>query len=333
MDTFSIGVDLGGTNLRFGAYTADFRLLGSRTIRTRVSAGPESVSKDICDGVRDLMQQFSSEHTLKGIGVGTPGPLELPKGKFGQPPNLPGFEGFELKEALQNDLQHAVYIECDANAAALAECRAGAGKAHQENSLCMLTLGTGVGSGIVLRGEVWHGMSGMAGESGHTSVFADGPLCSCGSRGCLELYASATGIRRMASEMAEQGSTDQFLAALRLDSSLATADFARLAAAGDLQAIRLFQEAGRCLGLSLAGLVNDLNLPLYVIGGGVAKAWNLFAPTMLQTLTQFSYVYRLTQYHDSDHVQGNRTHVVPASLGSQAGLLGASMLPYAFLTA
>lgn len=328
MKKFSIGVDLGGTNLRVGAFTSEFERLGIVAMLTRVSLGPEEVSRDICNGIQKLLSDFSSYGELQGIGIGTPGPLELPSGRFSQPPNLPGFDGFELKRTLENMLQRPVFVECDANAAALAECRSGAGN-QQQGSLCMITLGTGVGSGIVLKGQIWHGANGMAGEVGHTSLFPEGVLCPCGSRGCLELYASATGIRRMAAEMSRDEIAHPLSRALQADPSVATAEIARMAEKGNPHARELFQEVGRCLGRGLAGLVNDLNLPLYVIGGGVANAWPLFAPAMMGALTQFSYVYRLTHPSGPHSAVNNKTRVVPARLGQDAGLMGAAMLPYA----
>ena len=328
METFSIGVDLGGTNLRIGAFTSNFESLRLFTMTTRVSAGPEAVSRDICSGIQRLLDEFSATHKLQGVGIGTPGPLELPAGRFRQPPNLPGFDGFELKRTVEAILQRPVCVECDANAAALAECHRGAGRQYRESSLCMLTLGTGVGNGIILRGQVWHGMNGMAGEAGHTALFPEGVACPCGSRGCLELYASATGIRRMAKEMSTSENRPGFAKALEGGAALATSELARLAGDGDPYAIQLFREVGRCLGIGLAGLVNALNLSLYVIGGGVANAWPLFAPAMLESLTQFSYVYRLTCASESRCAEKAKTRVVPAALGSEAGLLGAAMLPY-----
>lgn len=328
MAKFSIGVDLGGTNLRMGAFTSDFDRLKLIAMPTRVSCGPDAVSRDICDGIQQLLRDFSDYGELQGIGIGTPGPLELPAGRFTEPPNLPGFDGFELKHTLEEILQLPVNVESDANAAALAECMKGAGKELQEGSLCMLTLGTGVGSGVVLRGQIWHGMNGMAGEAGHTSLFPDGAACSCGSRGCLELYASATGIRRMAEEMSSHGEALQLAMALKGDAALSTSKIALLAENGDAYAIELFREVGRCLGMGLAGLVNNLNLPLYVIGGGVANAWPLFEPAMMDTLMQFSYVYRLTRPTNRHSAEKNKTWVVPARLGAEAGLMGAAMLPF-----
>ncbi|HEY4049644.1 MAG TPA: ROK family protein [Acidobacteriaceae bacterium] len=334
MSSFSIGVDLGGTNLRVGAFTSKFERIGLSTTPTRVFAGPEAVARDMCDEIVKLMRSCADSRTLQGIGVGSPGPLELPAGRLGAPPNLPGFEGFELKQTLENMLQLPVHVEHDSNAAALAECHSGSGKEHHETSMCMLTLGTGVGAGLVLDGRVWHGMNGMAGEAGHIPVEPRGPRCSCGGRGCLELYASASGIHRMATELASAGNSPAIFSVLDHDASTILA-LAGLADRGDAQACEVFCQAGRSLGAALAGLVNVLNLPLYVIGGGVANAWHLFAPAMMEELTELSYVYRLTRPNPSTGSSNGTaagrgtTRVVPALLGSDAGLMGAAMLPYA----
>jgi glucokinase len=334
MSSFAIGVDLGGTNLRVGAFTSKFERIGLSTIPTRVSAGPEAVVRDMCDEIRKMMRDCPDGSVLQGIGVGSPGPLELPSGRLGAPPNLPGFEGFELKQTLENMLQVPVYVEHDSNAAALAECYGGAGKKHEERSMCMLTLGTGVGAGLVLEGRIWHGMNGMAGEAGHIPVAPNGPRCSCGGRGCLELYASASGIYRTASELASAGDSPEILRLLKSE-AWSILELARLADDGDAQAREIFGEAGRYLGAGLAGLVNVLNLPLYVIGGGVANAWHLFAPAMIEALTELSYVYRLTRPNLPKNLPNGmaagrgKTRVVPALLGSDAGLMGAAMLPYA----
>ncbi|HEV2274861.1 MAG TPA: ROK family protein [Acidobacteriaceae bacterium] len=328
MKTFSIGVDLGGTNLRVAAFTSDFRRIAQSAIPTRVAAGPEEVARDICREISKLLQECSSRGKLQGIGVGSPGPIELPAGRLGAPPNLPGFEGFELRKTLEGMLQLPVHVEHDTSAAALAECLNGAGREHHEDSLCMLTLGTGVGGGVLFGGKIWHGMNGMAGEMGHIPLFPDGEPCSCGGRGCLELYASATGIRRMAGELAGAGKAPQIAQVLDGDAALATFEIARLADGGDEQARALFSRVGRSLGIGLATLVNTLNLPLYVIGGGVANSWRLFAPDMMEALNHFSYVYRLTRPKGDDSNSRGTTRVVPAILGSDAGLLGAAMLPY-----
>ena len=185
-------------------------------------------------------------------------------------------------------------MENDANVAALAECIVGQGKKLGVDSLCMLTLGTGVGAGIILQGKIWDGMNGMAGEAGHINIYIDGPLCGCGSRGCLEPLASATGVRRRAKELIAAGSAPDWPHCEKRSPDFTPREISELALAGDPSAIQIFEEVGRALGIGLAALVNTLNLPLYVIGGGLANSWNLFSPALFEELRYRSYVFRMT---------------------------------------
>lgn len=322
---FSIGVDLGGTNLRVAAMHVDGVFLETLSLPTRRAAGRDAVIGDLCEAVIAIRERHGTAGECVGVGIGTPGPLELPAGILRRPPNLPGWDGFEVRKAIEDRLGHAIHLDSDANLAALAELRLGAGKIHAVDSLCMLTLGTGVGNGIILDGHVWQGMSGMAGEAGHMTVVPDGAPCGCGSRGCLEQYASATAIRRMATEMASSSHprSGDLAARMEGDPNFDSQDVAAWAEAGDLAAQAVFEEVGRCLGLVLNALVNTLNLPLYVIGGGSAAAWPLFEPSMMRELRERSYVFRATEM-----AGGKKTLVVPAALRSGSGLLGAALLPF-----
>ena len=321
MSTYSIGIDLGGTNLRIAAYSADWTQLQAINLPTRVQDGPGAVLGDMCGAVEQLIAACGGRADLVGVGAGSPGPLELPSGRLLEPPNLPGFENLELKTELENRLNVPVIVECDANAAALAESHAGAGKSSGYQSLCMLTLGTGVGSGIILNGRVWHGFNGMGGEAGHVPVYRNGLSCGCGTRGCLEQYASATAIARAGQNLVP--------AKVQSGNGAVTARcIAEAALAGDPEAKQIYDNVGEALGIGLANLVSTLNLPLYVIGGGVVAAWNLFAPAMFAELERGSYVYRLSKPADPFVLEAARTNVVPAELGSDSGLLGAAMLPF-----
>ena len=327
MAKFTVGVDLGGTNLRVAGYSIEWQKLASVSVPTRVSEGPDTVLADTAQAIEQVIAECGGREALEGIGVGSPGPIELPAGRLLQPPNLPGFHGLELKAELERLLDLPVIIESDANAAALAEAHAGAGREHGTGSLCMLTLGTGVGGGIVLHGKIWHGFLGMAGEIGHVAVWPEGMPCSCGNRGCLELFASATGIARMAREAAAEGRSSRVRELIDHHQPVTAKDVAEFAHQGDPGALSVYDTVGRALGLSLADLVNTLNLPLYVIGGGAAAAWSLFAPVMFRELERASYVYRLTQPANREHYETGNTNVIPAHLGSDAGLLGAAMVP------
>ncbi|MFY9752548.1 MAG: ROK family protein [Candidatus Acidiferrales bacterium] len=326
-DSFSIGVDLGGTNLRTAAYAGGAEFLETIALPTRLREGRDAVVADMCGAIQKLATRWSKERRLTGVGIAVPGPLELPAGRLRNPPNLPGWDGLDLRRAAEGTLRMPVEIECDANVAALAECALGKGKTLGLNSLCMLTLGTGVGNGIIWNGRVWHGMNGMAGEAGHATVWPDGHICGCGNHGCLEQYASATAVRRMAQEMIAAGKAPGLAAIETSAPEFAAREVARLAAAGDADAKKVFDLVGRSIGIELAALINTLNFPLYVIGGGLAKAWDLFAPAMFAELQHRSYVYRLTDGElDSHGVRNAKTFVEPAELGPDAGLLGSCIL-------
>lgn len=318
-NAFTIGVDLGGTNLRIGAYAPQEGLLQTINLPTRLKDGREAVARDICTAIRQLIAEYTPSRTLAGVGAGSPGPLELPAGILRQPPNLPGWNGFNLRYALESALGMPIALQNDANAAALAECLLGRGKTLGIDSLCMLTLGTGVGGGIILHGKIWEGITGMAGEVGHLNIWTEGGMaCGCGSSGCLEPHASATGVRKSAEEAMAHGTAAGLAALLASKPAFDARDVAELATAGDPEATAIFHKVGRSLGIGLASLVNTLNLPLYVLGGGLANAWDLFAAGLFDELRKRSYIYRLTS---------DKTHITTAELGADAGVLGACLLP------
>ena len=317
-EIFSIGVDLGGTNLRIASYAGGVDFLDNILVPTRLAEGRERVVRDMCEAINALATKDYGSRRLAGIGIGTPGPLELPEGILRNPPNLPGWDGFDLRQAIESTLGRSVEIESDANVAALAEQKFGAGQTHSVKSLCMLTLGTGVGNGLILNDHIWHGSTGMGGEGGHIIVQdADGAACGCGGFGCLEQYASAPAIVRMAHEL--MGSA----------APATSHDVALMAAEGDAQCRLIFEKVGHALAIALTGLINTLNLPLYLVGGGVCEAWNLFAPVMFRELQVRSYVYRLTapEILQPAHLERHKTYILGAQLGPSAGLLGACLLP------
>lgn len=325
----TIGIDLGGTNLRVAAYTPDFGILRSVALPTRLEAGPEAVVDDMCSAIIQLLAQYSNHYTLAGIGVGSPGPLELPSGRLHHPPNLPGWDGFHLLAAMESRLRMPVAVESDANVAVLAEYTLGLGEQLSIDSLCMLTLGTGVGNGIILDGKLWHGATGMGGEAGHMTIYPDGPVCGCGNTGCLEVCASATALVNAAERLIAAGEAPGLTQLKGGGPALTALDLAQAARQGDSDALGIFEQTGHALGIALAGLINVLNLPLYVVGGGVAESWDLLAPSLFIELERRSYVYALTApgRPASGGMLCGGTQVLPAKLGPEAGLLGACILP------
>jgi glucokinase len=318
-ELYSIGVDLGGTNLRIAAYGSGREFLDTTTLITRLAEGRQQVVRDMCDAIRATSARMNGSRRLVGIGVGTPGPLELPDGIVRNPPNLPGWDGFELLSAIETGVGCAVSLESDANLAALAEENLGVGRRYEIDSLCMITLGTGVGSGFIFNGRIWHGATGMGGEAGHIIVKDEGgALCGCGGHGCLEQYASATGIVRMAREQ------------MHAQAPATAEELARMARAGNSIAQDVFAKVGRALAIGLTVTINTLNLPLYVLGGGVSEAWDLFSPAMLAELRSRSYIYRLTQPTAGleGGIERHKTYICATELGPSAGLLGACILPF-----
>src|SRR5580700_7159234 len=207
MSVISIAVDLGGTNLRIAAVSDDGKMLEKVTTGTEVQKGRDHVIREMCDAIQSLTVKHQSSGKLVGIGIGVPGFIDMDTGIIMRSPNLQDWAGFPVRQEIEKRLNTKVVLENDANAAAMGEKWLGAGR--NTDHMIMYTLGTGVGGGIVLNGRLWHGINGMAGELGHFTVYADGHLCGCGNKGCLEQYASATAIVRMAREAIARGEAEE----------------------------------------------------------------------------------------------------------------------------
>ena len=333
MPDYSIGVDLGGTNLRIAAVDKQGNLLEKITLGTQVALGRDRVVNDMCDAIQRLAANYHNSSSLIGIGIGVPGIIDMETGMVHESPNLPDWADYPVRAEIERRLGTRVILENDANSAALGENWLGA--ARDVEDMAMLTLGTGVGGGLVLGRRIWHGMTGMAGEFGHTTVEPEGALCGCGNRGCLEAYASATAVVRMAREAIVNGATTELSRAAGSDPEFSAKAVYNLAIQGDEEARKIFRRVGRAVGIVLSDLVNALNLPMYVIGGGVCSAWEAFAPSVFEELRQRSMVYAATAPEPSNS-QGASARVEPsgrtktiitrALLGSDAGLFGAARL-------
>ena len=331
MTTFAVSVDLGGTNLRIAAVDSTGKTLEKITTSTAVARGRDLVIDEMCAAIQQLVVRVRGAGELAGIGIGVPGIIEMQTGMLRESPNLPGWHNYPVRDEIERRLGTTVVLENDANVAALGEKWIGA--AAGVDDMCMLTLGTGVGGGVVLQGKIWHGMTGMAGELGHINVEPDGPACKCGSRGCLEQFASATAVKRMALEAVAAGAAQQLAQAMKEDPEFSSKVVYDLAMQGSAAAREIFRKVGHALGIVIADLVNIFNFPMYVIGGGVASAWDAFAPSMMETVRKNSFVYRATAPAESAPEGNVRRDVVGATvitralLGSDAGLIGAARLP------
>ena len=299
MGQYSIGVDLGGTNLRAAAISSSGDVIAKISGAAHLSQGRAAVLEDMVDSIKKLRSECGT-HDLMGVGIGVPGFIIIEKGIIVGSNNLPDFEGVPIRDEIEKLLGARVVLENDANAAAVGEKWMGAGKGV--NDLVLLTLGTGIGGGIISGGKLIRGFVGMGGELGHITVVPNGNPCGCGNRGCLEKHASATAISAMAR-------------LTQLGHDLSAAQVYDLAVGGNEKAKAIFEAMGEYLGIALAMLVNTFNFPLYLLSGGPLPAWDYFAPTMFAEVKRRSFTYRNTE-----------THIERATLGNEAGLFGAAYL-------
>jgi glucokinase len=300
MNAYSIGVDLGGTNLRAAAIGQDGVILERIAGRTPIQAGPTAVVTEMVASIEELQRRLG-DRKLLGVGIGVPGFIELKKGVVAGWGNAPAFNGYPIRDEIERRLGARVILENDANAAALGEKWIGAGK--DVDDLVLLTLGTGIGGGIIIGGRILHGYLGMAGELGHLTISPNGNPCGCGNNGCLEKHASATAIAGMG-------------ILVNLGDCPTSLQVYQLAVEGSERARAVFRTMGEALGIALANLVNIFNFPLYLISGGPLPAWEFFAPAMLAEVQRRSFTYRTAP-----------TRIEPAKLGNEAGLYGAAFLP------
>lgn len=298
MAHYSIGVDLGGTNLRAAAITTEGVMMRKIMGRAELSHGRDAVVADMVNSIDSLREQFGLAD-LTGVGVAVPGFILLDKGQIMGSNNLPEFDGFPVRDVIEQKLGTRVVLENDANAAALGEQWIGAGKGVSD--LVLITLGTGIGGGIISNGKILHGFTGMAGEIGHLTVDPNGNPCGCGNQGCLEKHASATAITAMAHLM-------------HLGHDVTSQDVYNMAIAGDRRAQRIFEIVGRYLGIAIANIVNIFNFPLHLLSGGPLAAWDLFSPPMFEEAKR-AFAFRNTP-----------TRIEKAALGNEAGLYGAAHL-------
>ncbi|HEY3973613.1 MAG TPA: ROK family protein [Candidatus Sulfotelmatobacter sp.] len=336
MPDFSIGVDLGGTNLRIAAVSTEGHLLEKITLGVKVALGRDHVIGEMCDAILRLIAQYHDSGRFVGAGIGVPGIIDMETGMMRMSANLPGWSDYPVRDEIERRLGARVFLDNDAKMAALGEKWMGAGR--DVDNMAMITLGTGIGGAIILNGKIFYGMNGMAGEFGHVTVEPNGEPCGCGNHGCAERYASATAVVRMAREAIDSGQAPALAQAASSDPEFNARSIYSLAIQGNEDAQRIFHRFGEVLGIVLAGLINVLNLDMFVIGGGVVDAWDAFAPKMFAELRDRSLVYAATAPEDlTGKKQGasaqiaaytrKKTIITRALLGSDAGLYGAARVP------
>lgn len=312
MEKRYIGIDLGGTSMKMGVVNQTGQIILEMEHPTLGEEGPDGVINRIVSHARDLAEQSGTPWAqIEGIGVGLPGFLDLKNGVVKHLTNL-GWNEVPIRDRLEKAWQLPVKIDNDANVAALGEAWCGAG-IGLEDVVCV-TLGTGVGGGIISEGRLIHGMNGFAGEIGHIQMDPEGRKCNCGQIGCLETIASATGMVRLATE-AMQAGRETLLSEIATQKKLTTKDLFAAAEQNDEVAKEVIETAVHTLARALALLSVVLNPACFIIGGGVSKAGDsLFIPLR-------SAYSNMTQKNAQQGVE-----IVPARLGNQAGLIGAAGL-------
>jgi glucokinase len=312
-----IAMDIGGTNIRLALFAADGSILHRLAAPCGISAGIDPFLQNISAAVAKLVGLATDSGIMvTAVGAGVPGLIDS-SGKVISSVNLQPLDGFNLKQWLESSTDLPATVLNDANAAAVAEATYGAGRPFQ--SLLHFTLGTGVGSGLILNNSLWTGSGGVAAEYGHGTVEPDGHPCPCGNRGCLEQYASATAIVRQVKEKIAAGGMSS-LKNIK-DGSVSAADVAAAAANGDRLAAECFATAGRYLGIASATAVNLLNPEAIIIGGGVAASFKLLAPAIRSEIDSRAFA-----------AAAAGVKLLPGELGDNAGLLGAAAAAWQLAT-
>jgi glucokinase len=303
--------DLGGTHLR----VATVDQCGKIHFRAKQNTPHGTDPNEIVDAIVHAVGEYKNDvgtDSLKAVSLVVPGTVKVQEGTIVKAPNLPCLDGFLLATELMNELGLPTILENDANAAAVGEMWQGAARGCR--TIICVTLGTGVGGGIILDGELWRGVDGAAAEIGHMCVDPFGGVaCTCGSRGCLEVFASATAIVRMTREARPRYPEST----LNAGSNLTAQSIFEAGLQGDELALAIFRRMGVYLGIGLANLINILNPEMIVIGGGVVNGWDLFQKHMLHEVEERAFP-----------LLAARVKIVRAECGDDAGLLGAARLGF-----
>jgi len=308
----AIGIDIGGTKIAGGVVTEAGRILD----RTRVPTPPDDEQATLAALFAAVDELLARHRRIDAIGVGAAGLVEWPGGRARWAPHN-SYRRLELRRLLHERTGLPTTVDNDANAAAWAESRFGAGAGGGD--LVLVTVGTGIGGGLVLGGHLYHGEHGFAGELGHLIVAPDGDRCACGNRGCLEAMASGSTLGRLGREAAA-GDPGGRLAALAGGPGLVTGEMVFAAAGeGDKVALALFERVGHWLGVGIASLVTIFDPDLVVVGGGVAATGELLLAPARASFERYVH----------GRVHRDLPPVVPARLGPDAGFVGAATLALA----
>ncbi len=311
---YAIGVDLGGTNIKIGIVSDRGKLIKSTSIKTEAEGGPKKVIANIIKGIKVIL--VNNKIKIQGIGIGCPGVVATKKGIVENAPNLPGWKSIKLGSIIKKEFGYDVYLENDANAAAIGELIFGAGKKY--SSFVMVTLGTGVGGGIVFKKKIFRGEFGAAGEIGHVSIDVNGPRCNCGSTGCIEAYLGNHYLKEIVKDELPRYPESKIWKLIDGDLSKVTPRLIQSALELDDDYSKLFvMRMGEQLGAALTSIANILDISTFIIGGGVA---GFGKPLLDSTKTTLESRVLLPIKP--------RVVVIPSKLKNEAGIKGASSLVF-----
>lgn len=316
MEKWLVGVDLGGTTTKLAFINQYGEILHKWEIATDTTGGGSKIVTNIAKTIdAKLRESGLPKSKLLGIGMGAPGPVRAQDGMIFEAINL-GWRHYPLRDLLEVETSLPTIIDNDANTAAIGEMWKGAGQGSKD--LVCITLGTGVGGGVITNGTIVHGKNGAAGEIGHILVeMENGAPCKCGRKGCLETVASATGIVRLATEALSSDSTKTSLLFEKIAQGrdLTAKLVSECALANDDLSLGIIRKVCRYLGLAITGIANTLNPDKIVIGGGVSKAGDLIIQPVRETFEQYAFP-RVAK----------STKILAATLGNDAGVIGAAWL-------
>ncbi|MCX7964343.1 MAG: ROK family protein [Candidatus Sumerlaea chitinivorans] len=305
----TLGIDLGGTDTKYGLVDFSGRIVREAVHPTKAHLGFEKVMELVAIHARELI----GTERVTAVGMGVPGPMSSRTGVVFEAPNLPGWNHVPVRDVLERALGLPVVVHNDANAAAYGEFWAGAGRGCE--NMILFSLGTGVGGGIILRGELYTGPDDTAGELGHMCINFEGPPCNCGSRGCLEAYASATAIRRVVREAIASGRLTRIRIPEGKENSFGAKIVYEAALEGDPLAIEVLQNVGIALGIAAGSIINIFNPERIVYSGALTGAGEFIFGPLRKYAT--SHAFRRP---------AERVEILVAKLGSKAGMVGAAGL-------
>lgn len=305
----AIGIDLGGTNLKSAIITRTGLVRNLQYHPTEAGKGPKHVIGNLIRAVKDQVKNAGS-NDLAGIGVGCAGQVDVRNGIVYDPPNLKNWHKECLKDIIETEFGLPVKIDNDANAAAMAEAAMGAGK--ESENFILVTLGTGIGAGLILRKKIFHGAIGAAGEFGHTIIDLNGPVCKCGQRGCIERYVGAQWIVERAMERLPSDPGSRLARILEDTGRLTPKIIADSANDGDRLSTQIMVEVGTYLGVALGSVINLLNLDMIIVGGGISKTGPILFDAIQDSLKKHSM-----------SIPRSIVKLRMAEMGENAGVIGA----------